>query len=588
MDARMSFRQSSSPSRLRSRSTLALLAFAAVIVGANFKCSGTTVGTTQYAVPSGAVVVSPTGNDGAAGTQSAPLRTLGAAVGRARSGGTIVLRGGSYHESVVIPPDKRLTVQSWPKEAAFLDGSSAVTGWSASGGRWHRTGWNVHFDSSPTYTRGAPDNSNANWAFVNPSRPMAAHPDQIWIDGVAQRQVGSIAAVVPGTFFHDEAGNQLWLGSNPNGRSVRASDLVRALMVRSEGSVVRGIGVRRYAPSVPDMGAVTIERSGVLVEHVGIYDSATTGLHVGAGTVTGVTLRGVKVARSGMLGISASNADRLTVEQVDSEGNNTERFNEAPVSGGMKIVRSRGVTVRSSTFRGNAGPGLWLDESAYDMTIVGNEMRNNSGHGTSLEISAKALFANNIVTNNGGFGIKVNNTSNVSLWNNTFSGNDRSINVVQDTRRPTSAGTAGRDPRQPFPDSTMTWLNGPTVVMNNVVANQRSGNCMLCVEDYSHQRSAAQIGVTTNSNVYNRPNTSTPNLLVVWSRGAGDPAVYSTLNAFRSATGQERAGQLINGTGAVDGNGVVRALTNTAQPLPAAVAQATGIPTGSRRHGAWP
>jgi parallel beta-helix repeat protein len=560
----------------------------AVLVGANFKCTGTTVGSTQYTVPSGAIIVSPTGNDSAAGTQSAPLRTLGAAVGRARSGSTIVLRGGSYHESVVFPPDKRIVLQSWPREAAWLEGSSVVTGWSSSGGRWQRTGWNVEFDSSPTYTRGAPDNTNPNWAFVNPSHPMAAHPDQIWIDGVAQRQVGSLAAVVPGTFFHDEAGNKLWLGSNPTGRSVRASDLVRALMVRSEGSVVRGIGVRRYAPSVPDMGAVTIERSGVLVENVGIFDSATTGLHVGADTVTGVTLRSVRVARSGMLGISASYADRLNVDGVDLVGNNTERFNEAPVSGGLKIVRSRGVTVRNSTFRSNAGPGLWLDESVYDMKIVGNEMRDNSGHGTSLEISAKALFANNIVTNNGGFGIKVNNTSNVQLWNNTFSGNDRSINVVQDTRRPTSAGTAGRDPRQPFPDPTMTWLNGPTQVMNNVVANQRSGNCMFCVEDYSHLRSAAQMGVTANSNVYNRPNTSTPTLLVVWSRGAGDPAVYPTLTAFRSATGQEGAGQLINGTGAVDVDGNVRALTNTAQPMPAAIAQVVGVATGSRRHGAWP
>jgi parallel beta-helix repeat protein len=559
------------------------------MIGANFKCAGTNVGGSQYAVPPGAIIVSPAGNDAAGGSQGAPLRTLGAAVAKAGSGATIVLRAGSYHESVVIPDGKRLTVQSWPKEAVFLDGSSAVSGWAASGGRWHKDGWNVQFDASPTYTRGAPDNAAANWGFVNPSYPMAAHPDQIWIDGVAQKQVASLGAVVAGTFFHDEAANQLWLGTNPTGRSVRASDLIRALMVRSAGSVVRGIGIRRYAPSVPDMGAVTIERSNVLVENVAITDNATTGMHVGSGTVTGVTIRGVSLARNGMLGMSASNADRLTVDGVVAENNNTERFNAAPVSGGMKITRSRVVAVRNSIFRANQGPGLWLDESVYDMTIVGNEMRNNSSHGVSLEISAKAMFANNIVTGNGGFGIKVNNTSNVSLWNNTFTGNDRSINVVQDTRRPTSASSAGRDPRQPFPDPTMTWLNGPIVLMNNVLANQRSGNCMLCVEDYSHERSAAQIGVTANSNVYNRPNTATPALLIVWSRGPGDPATYPTLTTFRTATGQEGAGQLINGTGAVDANGTVSASTaNTAQALPAAVANATGKPAGSRRLGAWP
>jgi trimeric autotransporter adhesin len=76
---------------------------------------------------------------------------------------------------------------------------------------------------------------------------------------------------------------------------------------------------------------------------------------------------------------------------------------------------------------------------------------------------------------------------------------------------------------------------------------------------------------------------------VVWSRGAGDPATYTTLSAFQSATGQEKSGQLINGTGAVDPNGTVTAsMTNTAQPLPAAVAAATGLSAGARRLGAWP
>ena len=47
---------------------------------------------------------------------------------------------------------------------------------------------------------------------------MAAYPDQVWIDGVAQRQVGSRDAVVAGTFFVDTAAHRLYLGTNP-GRS---------------------------------------------------------------------------------------------------------------------------------------------------------------------------------------------------------------------------------------------------------------------------------------------------------------------------------------------------------------------------------
>ena len=127
-----------------------------------------------------------------------------------------MLRAGSYHESVVIPDGKRLTLQSWPNEAAWLDGSSAVTGWAASGGRWVQDGWTVEFDASPTYTRGAPDNPAANWGFVNPSYPMAAHPDQIWIDGVAQRQVGSLAAVVAGHVLPRPGGEPALVGHEPD------------------------------------------------------------------------------------------------------------------------------------------------------------------------------------------------------------------------------------------------------------------------------------------------------------------------------------------------------------------------------------
>jgi hypothetical protein len=242
---------------------------------------GTTVGSASYPVPAGALIVDDSGNDAAAGTQSAPLKTLTRAVANAPSGATIVMRGGTYHESVTIPPNKRLTVQSWPGEAVWLDGSVPVSGWANASGKW-RAAWDVVLDHSPTYTRGAPDGEGPAWGWINPAFPMASYPDQVWIDGVAQRQVQTLAQVAPGAFFYDEGARQLYLGTDPGGKDVRAANLVRALMVRSDGSTVRGIGVRRYAPSVPDMGAVTIERAGVTVENVAVTDNSTTGLHVGS------------------------------------------------------------------------------------------------------------------------------------------------------------------------------------------------------------------------------------------------------------------------------------------------------------------
>src|SRR5690606_10574188 len=147
-------------------------------------------------------------------------------------------------------------------------------------------------------------------------------------------------------------GNRLYIGTNPSGQTVRVSALVQAIRVRADNVTLRGFGIRRYAPSVPDMGAVTLERSGGTLEHLAVHDSATTGISVMS---SGATLRNVHVPRSGMLGIHGNHADNLLAEQVLSEGNNVERFNGAPVSGGMKITRARNLTVRDSVFRNNLG-----------------------------------------------------------------------------------------------------------------------------------------------------------------------------------------------------------------------------------------
>jgi hypothetical protein len=548
-----------------------------------------TVGSTSYAIPGGAVYVSAAGSANGKGTLASPYRTLAAAIAASPSGSTIVMRAGTYHETVTIPVNKKLTIQSYPKEAVWLDGSSVVGNWKQSGSTWVATGWNAQFDSSATYTRGVPDGAQYGWNFLNASYPLAAHPDQLWIGGVAQTQVGSAAAVTPGTFYVDYAAKTLTIGTNPSTGTVRASDLVKAMSIRGADSTVKGIGIRRYAPSVPDMGAVTMEKSGITLENVAITDTSTTGLYV---IGTGNTLRNVTASRNGLLGIGASNADNLTVSGVLAQGNNTERFNNAPVSGGMKLTRMRNVTVTNSVFAQNLGPGLWFDESVYNGTITGNDILDNLGHGLITEISAKMLIANNIVSGNRDNGMKINDTSQVSIWNNTLTGNGRSINIVQDARRASNLSTPGHDPRQSQPDPTVSWVTGPVDVENNIIANTTAGNnCLLCVEDYSHAYSASQLGVTAQGNVYQRADAATPAWDVIWSTGAGNPQVFTTAAAFAAATGQDTratgvVGSAVLGAGWVPTATVTAAVPNAA-PLSAAIAAATGKAAGSLGLGAW-
>ncbi|WP_157887736.1 DUF1565 domain-containing protein [Frondihabitans sp. PAMC 28766] len=134
------------------------------------------VGSSDYPVPAGAVFVSPTGSDAAAGSETSPLKTLGAAIAKATPGSTIVLRAGVYNESVVIPESKPyLTVEAYPHEAVWLDGSVPVTNWTKTGSTWTSSGWTT---SSPTPSTASPTTRTSSTPRTtrSPPRPTWSSP----------------------------------------------------------------------------------------------------------------------------------------------------------------------------------------------------------------------------------------------------------------------------------------------------------------------------------------------------------------------------------------------------------------------------
>jgi hypothetical protein len=118
-----------------------------------------------------------------------------------------------------------------------------------------------------------------------------------------------------------------------------------------------------------------------------------------------------------------------------------------------------------------------------------------------------------------------------------------------------------------------------------------SGNAMLAVEDHSHERSAAQMGIRASGNVYQRDRAGSPRWSIVWSRGAGDPAVYTSVAAFAAATGNDRSSVEVTGR-KVLGSGFrltseIAALQSTVSVgVPAFVGSLLGTVTGARRVGA--
>ena len=329
------------------------------------------VGSANYAVPAGSLFVSTSGSDTNAGTEAQPFKTVTKALTKNWSGQTIVLREGTYHEYVLVPPGRAATIQPYPNEKVWFDGTSPVTNWQPSGSRWVADGWTTEFDHSPTYKKGAPDGSAEGWQFVNPAHPMAAHPDQLWLDNVEQEQVASANLVTAGTFFVSDDADRLYLGSDPTGKTVRATDLAQAFSLRAPGTVLRGFGIRRYGGSVYQQGVITSYYERMTLDQMTVTEPATAGIGF---FKPNQVIKNTTVIGAGQVGISAGMADNTMFDNISVQDSNDQQFNPAPSAGGIGVGTTRGFTMKNSEILRSRGNQIWVDESSFQINLTNNEI----------------------------------------------------------------------------------------------------------------------------------------------------------------------------------------------------------------------
>lgn len=554
--------------------TTAAVAVAAAAPSATGRGAGT-IGSASFPVPSGAKFVATNGSDNNAGTQSAPYRTLAAALSKSPAGAKIVLRAGSYNESVLV--DKAdVTIQSYPGEAVWLDGSIPVANWTKSGSTWVATGWTTELDRSTSQTRG-----DTSTRLIRPEYPLASWPDQVFVNGSALTQVASAAAVTSGTFFVDYAANTIRIGSDPTGKSVVSSNKSRAIKVNTTGVIIQGIGVRRYGTSLPDGATVQMINNNSTIRNVEISDSASIGLAI---SNNDSVADHVSLLRNGQLGFGVNAGYNLKLTNSLVRDNNNQHFKDAPVSGGVKVTRSRGVLLSNNEISGNISAGFWCDESCYDVNVVHNTVSNNSTAGVQLEISEKAVIANNLFTGNGN-SVQLMNTGNVKIYNNEFGGYTYyGVRLNQDTRRNANTATAGHDPRRPNPDPTVPWYLHDIVVSNNVFS--ASGRSQFYGLDPATGQSLDAVKVTINGNLFNSY-TGTGAHMVGWGQANKTVVYYETpaaLAAAKNSTWKNAA------TGQQTLTAMQALMVNynsTAVALPADIAGVIGQTAGSKRVGRY-
>lgn len=523
---------------------------------------GATLGSTSYSYPSNAVFVSPSGNDSAAGTIGAPLKTVATALNKVPNGGTIVLRAGTYHESIKTPYSRKLTIQNYPKETVWFDGSRQVTNWTKSGSTWVATGWTASFSN----TMGGAWSS-----FVDSVNPMARYPDQAFIDGTPLKQVASAAAVTAGTFYVDDPGDRLIIGSDPTGHEVRASDLAQAINLQAQDITLQGFGVRRYATPYEMRGAILADYPNATFRQLVIQDNATIGLGL---SNPGKLIENVTVQRNGQLGIGANKSEGITIRDSIASYNDSENFNYVPVAGGIKITTSNGVVVTNTEVSNNyRAYGLWLDEWCSNFTLVGNTTNNNGGSNIEVEISSTGVIANNVSTG-GRAGIRVYNTDKVKIFNNHVGGQTTfGIQLSQDARWKTA------------PKAGFTQVVKDITISNNVFGCGKL--FQFYALDGETNISADKMNITINGNLFSGLASKENPTMAAYGQSDNVTLVrYETPQALAAAKNSSWTNaQTPACTPLAQLGTAISGAQSVAQPLPADVAAAVGKQTGFRQLG---
>ncbi len=477
-----------------------------------------TIHDTAYPIPPHAVFVANTGNDHNPGTVSAPLASIGHAISVAPAGGTIVVRGGVYRESLGNLP-RRVTIQAYPHEAPWVRGSVVLNGFASKGGAWVAS-WTSPFCDTCYQP-----------AVLDPKHPAAGLPEQVFVDGVPLGQVTSRSALAPHTFYVDHAAHQLVLFDNPTGHTVEVTQRASAFTIGSQaaGTVIRGLGFEHWGATYNGDAAVVVQAPATFDNDTFAW-SAARGIQLyGANDI----VTNSSIVDNGMSGMNIFGASAVDVEHDEFAYSNYEHWSIAPSKyaeiAGVKNMNTVGSLYRYDTFHDNDSNGLWFDQQSSKQVVVHDTIVHNSGHGLAVEISGDSIVAGNVVAENGRDGMKLSGASAADVYNNSVVDNGfAQVGVYEDPRHPNGGITLAND----------IFMAGPRSIKN-------------VLRSYDIEQPGAlttlQMIAADAHNLYGRTNTSRPSTSFYTQTTAQACTTYADLAAFRAATHRELASASADG-----------------------------------------
>ncbi len=365
------------------------------------------------------------GSDSNSGAQTAPMRTVQAALSKAdRSfnhknlGSRVEILPGTYRESVKIWPTSGRTSAPITLEAAVpgtvtISGSDIYTGWADEGA-------GVVFDHPWTYKFGACALPSG---WPSGLKPIVFRREMVVVNGTPLTQVLDSSLLTPGTFLVSEATNQLRVappaGVNLNTATVEVATRPTTVTVSGRTNfVVRGLGLEHAASCLSFEGGEVSNSSNVLVDTIWASNNSWGGF--GLYNTNNVTIQNSIASYNGGFGMNLAHSTNLLLSNSETDYNNWRGAQGAFYDwgmGGVKFWQTHGAKVQTFYAYNNHAQGLWFDTDNRQITVENAVLSGNLLPNLQLELNVGPISMNNSVLCWGGLGINMNSSSGFTLTN---------------------------------------------------------------------------------------------------------------------------------------------------------------------------
>jgi len=423
----------------------------------------------------------PTCSDTGPGSVATPFCTIGAATKKALAGDTVLVGPGQYREQV------QITASGQPGAPITLRATSPSTVILGTDDVSDAAGW-----TATTTT-----------AWKHAFTPV---PAQVFLDGQPLAKATSSTTTTAGTWFYDTTTSTLYVdtgGTNPaTGHTVAAGARSFGILLRQ----VTDVNVTGFAVRQTNLTGVYLDRvQRVALSTLDIAQAGAHGATVDASS--NATLDGIQAASNVSIGVRFFNSTDSVLRSSATHDNN---FHGVSVQGSTRVTVTGVTSYKNKRLGTRVATGIDVSSSSQQVVVDGNTTYGNDDSGVEAYTgSTGTTIRRNVTYDNGDHGIDNSSAPGSIVIANTVVGN----------------GTAGIN----FEGGSSGAVSRDNVTMDNAVGSTRTIGEIRVDESSSP-------GSTLDRDLVFQTATTGP--LFEW---ASQP--YTTLAAFRTASGQEPTGK---------------------------------------------